>query len=69
MNTWYPGSGVVTTLEEYMKNNKSEGVNVITTNDETVWFEPCVKGVYLDGVLTSDELRLIADYLDKKKEK
>lgn len=68
MNTWYPGSRE-TTIEEYMENHESEGMNVIMSSGEIVWIEQCVKGVYLDGVLTSEELRLLADYLDKKKEK
>jgi len=55
-------------LRDHLEN-MDRPMNVETANGGLVWIEIYSYGVYLDGTLTAEELRMIADYLDKKKEK
>lgn len=58
----------MTTLAVHLEN-MDRPMNVETAHGGFVWIELYSYGVYLDGTLTAEELRMIADYLDKKKER
>lgn len=56
------------TLGDFLAS-ESHGENIILPNGNVLWVELRLEEentIYLDGRLTPDELRLIADYLEKK---
>ena len=65
--SWTLGEKMIS-LDKHLKNMDGP-MNVETAHGGLVWIELYSYGVYLDGTLTAEELRMIADYLDKKKEK
>ena len=45
---------------------ESHGENIILPNGNVLWIDLEENSIYLDGTLTVEELRIFADYLEKK---
>ena len=53
------------TLGDFIAS-ESHGENIILPNGNVLWIDLEENSIYLDGSLTVEELRIIADYLEQK---
>ena len=47
----------------------SDMINEIFLHEDVIWIQSYENKIYVDGNFTSEELRLLADYIDKKEKK